>query len=165
MARADFRDCLKGLEEAKEWRRVSRGVSPEYVATVSIKKRLEGEARNVILSILCPTAGAPQAKWAIVVDGTSTCTTGTRSRGCCTRACSSIGAPLDPSAPLHRHTFKIGSDATVPLGVDRDRMPGWSFPAPTTSRGEPHALAGDGDRRVAIGRGGPGRVPGAGEAR
>ena len=32
-----------------------------------------------------------------------------------------VGAPLDPSAPIHRHTSKIGIDATVPLGADRAR--------------------------------------------
>jgi 2,5-furandicarboxylate decarboxylase 1 len=32
-----------------------------------------------------------------------------------------VGAPLDPSAPLYRHTSKIGIDATIPLGADRER--------------------------------------------
>ena len=31
------------------------------------------------------------------------------------------GAPLDPSAPVHRHTSKMGFDATVPLGASADR--------------------------------------------
>src|SRR6266511_5507782 len=43
-------------------------IGPYYVAIVAIKKRLAHEARNVILSVLGPTAGAPQAKYCIVVD-------------------------------------------------------------------------------------------------
>jgi hypothetical protein len=33
---------------------------------------------------------------------------------------SMVGAPLDPSAPIRRHTSKIGVDVTVPFGADRD---------------------------------------------
>jgi 3-polyprenyl-4-hydroxybenzoate decarboxylase len=32
-----------------------------------------------------------------------------------------IGAPLDPSAPIHRHSSKMGFDATMPLGEGRER--------------------------------------------
>jgi len=43
-------------------------IGPYYIAVVAIRKRLAYEARNVILSVLGPTAGAPQAKYCIVVD-------------------------------------------------------------------------------------------------
>jgi 2,5-furandicarboxylate decarboxylase 1 len=106
-------------------------IGPYYVIIVSIKKRLEGEARNVILSVLGPTAGAPQAKWAIVVDDDidvhnwdevlwALYTRVQPDRDVMVFP-AMVGAPLDPSAPVHRHTSKIGIDATVPLGADRGR--------------------------------------------
>src|SRR5205823_12492634 len=42
-------------------------IGPYYLAIVSIRKRLAYQARNVILSVLGPTSGAPQAKYCIVV--------------------------------------------------------------------------------------------------
>ncbi len=106
-------------------------IGPYYVIIVSIKKRLEGEARNVILSVLGPTAGAPQAKWVIVVDDDidvrnwdevlwALYTRVQPDRDVMIFP-AMVGAPLDPSAPIYRHTSKVGIDATVPLGADRSR--------------------------------------------
>ncbi len=106
-------------------------IGPYYMIIVSIKKRLEGEARNVILSVLGPTAGAPQAKWAIVVDDDIDVRnwdevlwalyTRVQPERDVMVFPTMVGAPLDPSAPIYRHTSKIGIDATIPLGADRER--------------------------------------------
>jgi 2,5-furandicarboxylate decarboxylase 1 len=106
-------------------------IGPYYMILVSIKKRLEGEARNVILSVLGATAGAPQAKWAIVVDEDIDVRnwdevvwalyTRVQPERDVMVFPAMVGAPLDPSAPMPRHTSKIGIDATIPLGADRDR--------------------------------------------
>jgi 2,5-furandicarboxylate decarboxylase 1 len=106
-------------------------IGPYYMIIVSIKKRLEGEARNVILSVLGPAAGAPQAKWVIVVDEDIDVRnwdevvwalyTRVQPERDVMIFPAMVGAPLDPSAPIHRHTSKIGVDATMPLGAGRDR--------------------------------------------
>ncbi len=106
-------------------------IGPYYMIIVSIKKRLEGEARNVILSVLGPTAGAPQAKWVIVVDEDIDVRkwdevvwalyTRVQPERDVMVFPTMVGAPLDPSAPIPRHTSKIGIDATIPLGADRER--------------------------------------------
>jgi UbiD family decarboxylase len=106
-------------------------IGPYYIAIVSIRKRLAGEARNVILSVLGPTAGAPQAKYCIVVDpDVDVRDINQVLWALYTRVQPDhdtlilppmVGAPLDPSAPVHRHTSKMGFDATVPLGESRDR--------------------------------------------
>jgi 2,5-furandicarboxylate decarboxylase 1 len=106
-------------------------IGPYYMIVVSIKKRLEGEARNVILSVLGATAGAPQAKWVIVVDEDidvrnwdevvwALYTRVQPDRDVMVFPVM-VGAPLDPSAPIPRHTSKIGIDATIPLGADREQ--------------------------------------------
>ncbi len=107
-------------------------VGPYYVVILSIKKRMEGEARNVILSVLGPIAGAPQAKWVIVVDDDIdvhnwdevlwALYTRVQPERDVMIFPAMVGAPLDPSAPLYRHTSKIGIDATIPLGADRERF-------------------------------------------
>jgi len=106
-------------------------IGPYYVIIISIKKRLEGEARNVILSVLGPTAGAPQAKWVIVVDDDIDVRnwdevlwalyTRVQPERDVMIFPTMVGAPLDPSAPIYRHTSKIGIDATIPQGADRER--------------------------------------------
>jgi len=106
-------------------------IGPYYIAIVSIRKRLEGEARNVILSVLGPTAGAPQAKYCIVVDPDIDVRDLTQVLWALyTRVQpdrdvmvfpAMVGAPLDPSAPIYRHTAKMGFDATMPLGEERER--------------------------------------------
>lgn len=106
-------------------------IGPYYIAIVSIRKRLAYEARNVILSVLGPTAGAPQAKYCIVVDPDvdvrdidqvlwALYTRVQPDRDALILP-AMVGAPLDPSAPVHRHTAKLGFDATVPLGEPRER--------------------------------------------
>jgi 2,5-furandicarboxylate decarboxylase 1 len=107
-------------------------IGPYYVIIISIKKRLEGEARNVILSVLGPTAGAPQAKWVIVVDDDIDVRNWDEVLWAMyTRVQPDhdvlifppmVGAPLDPSAPIYRHSSKIGIDATIPMGADRNRF-------------------------------------------
>jgi 2,5-furandicarboxylate decarboxylase 1 len=106
-------------------------IGPYYIAVVSIKKRLAHEARNVILSVLGPTAGAPQAKYCIVVDPDVDVRDLNQVLWALYTRCQPsqdallfpvmVGAPLDPSAPLHRHTSKMGFDATVPLDGSRER--------------------------------------------
>jgi UbiD family decarboxylase len=106
-------------------------IGPYYIAVVSIRKRLAYEARNVILSVLGPTAGAPQAKYCIVVDPDVNVRdleqvlwavyTRCQPSGDVMIFPAMVGAPLDPSAPVHRHSSKMGFDATVPLGESRER--------------------------------------------
>ena len=106
-------------------------IGPYYIAIVSIRKRLAYEARNVILSVLGPTAGAPQAKYCIVVDpDVDVRNIDQVLWALYTRVQPDqdalifppmVGAPLDPSAPVHRHTSKLGFDATIPLGESGDR--------------------------------------------
>jgi 2,5-furandicarboxylate decarboxylase 1 len=106
-------------------------IGPYYIAVVAIKKRLAYEARNVILSVLGPTAGAPQAKYCIVVDPDVNVRDLNQVLWAVYTRCqpsddvmifpAMVGAPLDPSAPVHRHSSKMGFDATVPLGESRDR--------------------------------------------
>jgi 2,5-furandicarboxylate decarboxylase 1 len=106
-------------------------IGPYYIAIVSIRKRLEGEARNVILSVLGPTAGAPQAKYCFVVDPDidvrnidqvlwALYTRVQPDRDAMVFP-PMVGAPLDPSAPTYRHTSKMGFDATMPIGDERKR--------------------------------------------
>jgi 2,5-furandicarboxylate decarboxylase 1 len=106
-------------------------IGPYYIAVVAIKKRLAYEARNVILSVLGPTAGAPQAKYCIVVDPDVNVRDLNQVLWAVYTRCqpsddvmifpAMVGAPLDPSAPVHRHASKMGFDATVPLGESRER--------------------------------------------
>ncbi|HEV8584005.1 MAG TPA: UbiD family decarboxylase [Methylomirabilota bacterium] len=106
-------------------------IGPYYIAVVAIKKRLAYEARNVILSVLGPTAGAPQAKYCIVVDPDVDVRNIDQVLWAIYTRCqpsddvmifpAMIGAPLDPSAPVHRHSSKMGFDCTVPLGESRER--------------------------------------------
>ena len=106
-------------------------IGPYYIAVVSIKKRLAYEARNVILSVLGPTAGAPQAKYCIVVDPDVNVRDLNQVLWALYTRCQPsadalifppmVGAPLDPSAPVHRHSSKMGFDATVPTGESRER--------------------------------------------
>jgi 2,5-furandicarboxylate decarboxylase 1 len=106
-------------------------IGPYYIAVVAIRKRLAYEARNVILSVLGPTAGAPQAKYCIVVDPDVNVRDLNQVLWAVYTRCQPsvdvtifppmVGAPLDPSAPVHRHSSKMGFDATVPLGESRER--------------------------------------------
>ena len=85
----------------------------------------------MILSVLGPTAGAPQAKYCIVVDPDVDVRDINQVLWAVYTRCqpsddamifpAMVGAPLDPSAPVHRHTSKMGFDATVPLGASAER--------------------------------------------
>ena len=100
-----------------------------YEAVVSIKKRMEGEPYNVIASVL---GGPAQAKYCIVVDeDINVFDWRDVEWALCTRVQPHrdvhifpvmLGAPLDPSAPIPRHTSKLGIDATIPLDADRARF-------------------------------------------
>jgi len=106
-------------------------IGPYYIAVVAITKHQTYEARNVILSVLGPTAGAPQAKYCIVVDQDVNVRDLDQVLWAVYTRCQPsadvqifppmVGAPLDPSAPVHRHSSKMGFDATVPLGESRER--------------------------------------------
>ena len=106
-------------------------IGPYYIAIVAIRKRLAYEVRNVILSVLGPTAGAPQAKYCIVVDPDVNVRDLNQVLWALYTRCQPdadamifppmVGAPLDPSAPVHRHSSKMGFDATVPLGGSTER--------------------------------------------
>lgn len=106
-------------------------VGPYYVAIVAIKKRMNGESRNVILSVLGPTAGAPQAKYCIVVDEDIDVRnwdqvlwamyTRVQPEKDILIFPTMVGSPLDPSAPEWRHSSKVGIDATCPVGGIHER--------------------------------------------
>lgn len=97
-----------------------------YEALVAIKKRQDGEPYNVMAAVL---AGASQAKYCMVVDeDVNIFDDRDLDWALCTRVQPHrdvhifpimVGAPLDPSAPIVRHTSKMGIDATIPLGEDR----------------------------------------------
>jgi 2,5-furandicarboxylate decarboxylase 1 len=103
-------------------------IGPYYMVVVAIKRRLAHEARNVILSVLGATAGAPMAKYCIVVDDDIDVRnieqvlwamyTRVQPERDMMIFPTMVGAPLDPSAPLWRHTSKVGIDATVPYDAE-----------------------------------------------
>ena len=118
-------------------------IGPYYIAIVAIKKRLAYEARNVILSVLGPTAGAPQAKYCIVVDPDvnvrdlnqvlwalyTRCQPRRRrddlpAHG--RRTARSVGARASPFVEdgLRRHGAPRRVDGALPTGVRARRRPG-----------------------------------------
>ncbi len=93
-----------------------------YQVVVAIKKRMDGEPYNVISTVL---GGAALVKSCVVVDEDvdifdpvqvqwALSTRVQPHRDIFTLPVM-VGAPLDPSAPIQRHTSKVGYDATVPL--------------------------------------------------
>lgn len=106
-----------------------------YEAFVAIDKRLEGDPRNVITSVL---GGRSQAKYCTVVDEDIDLTeerdinwainTRVQPDSDIITFPTMVGAPLDPSGPS-RQSEKMGIDATVPLDeewekFERVRVPG-----------------------------------------
>ena len=97
-----------------------------YGVAVSIRKRMDGEPYNIISAIL---GGAALVKSCIVVDEDVdvfdpvqvqwALSTRVQPDRDILKFPVMVGAPLDPSAPIPRHTSKIGYDATVPLKADR----------------------------------------------
>jgi 2,5-furandicarboxylate decarboxylase 1 len=97
-----------------------------FTVLVSIKKRHEGEAWNVISSVL---GGLYQTKYCYVFDDDIDIfnphdvewafqTRFQPHKGAHIFPVM-VGAPLDPSAPLPRHSSKMGFDCTIPLSSDR----------------------------------------------
>ncbi len=101
-------------------------IGPRHMVFISIRKRMEHEAANVIMSVLGPTAGAPQSKYCIVVDDDIDVNNIEEVLWAMyTRVQPDkdiyiypvmVGSTMDPSAPIPRHSSKVGIDATVPLG-------------------------------------------------
>lgn len=98
-----------------------------YEAFVSIDKRLEGDPRNVISSVL---GGRSQAKYCVVVDSDINLydevqvnwaiNTRVQPSRDVDKFETMTGAPLDPSGPS-RQSEKMGIDATIPLDDDREK--------------------------------------------
>ncbi|MEM4303193.1 MAG: UbiD family decarboxylase [Candidatus Caldarchaeum sp.] len=93
-----------------------------YTALISIKKRMEGEPYNVMAAVL---GSIYQTKYCYVFDDDiDVFNPDDVEWAFQTRFQPAkdlhlfplmVGAPLDPSAPLDRHTYKMGLDCTVPL--------------------------------------------------
>jgi 2,5-furandicarboxylate decarboxylase 1 len=106
---------------------ISLGKEGNYVfdAHVSIKKRMSGEARNVILAALSTVT--IKSVW-IYDDDIDVHNPRDRQFAWNTRFQPAIdtisighplvGSSLDPSCPVFRHTTKIGFDCTKPLGQE-----------------------------------------------
>ena len=100
-----------------------------YTAVVSIRKRTEGEPRNVIHAVL---GGSLYPKYCIVVDEDIdiydakdvewAIQTRVQPHQDVVILPPMIGAVLDPSAPKLWHTSKMGIDATIPLDVPREKF-------------------------------------------
>jgi len=93
-----------------------------YTALISIKKRMEGEPYNVMAAVL---GSIYQTKYCYVFDDDiDVFNPDDVEWAFQTRFQPAedlhvfrfmVGAPLDPSAPLDRHTSKLGFDCTIPL--------------------------------------------------
>jgi 2,5-furandicarboxylate decarboxylase 1 len=120
--------------------RVSKQACPEIAAVnvtgnsyftclVSIKKRHEGEPWNVISAVL---GGIYQTKYCYVFDDDIDLFEPTNVQWAVETRMQPhkdahifpvmVGAPLDPSAPIPRHTSKMGFDCTIPLNADRKKF-------------------------------------------
>lgn len=120
--------------------RMARQASPEvravnvtgnsyYTVLISIKKRHEGEAWNVISSVL---GGIYQTKYCYVFDEDINVFDQSDVQWAFETRMQPhknahifpvmVGAPLDPSAPIPRHTSKMGFDCTIPLNADRSKF-------------------------------------------
>jgi UbiD family decarboxylase len=110
--------------------RLTPGGTSRHHAIVSIKKRHPLEARNVILSLLAANIGI---KHVVVVDHDIDIYDGLQvewavnTRLQADRDLIIIPAlyspTLDPSAPAHRSSSKMGLDATAPLGKLEEYSP------------------------------------------
>lgn len=100
-----------------------------YTVLISIKKRHEGEAWNVISTVL---GGIYQTKYCYVFDDDINVfdqndvqwafETRMQPHKNAHTFPVMVGAPLDPSAPIPRHTSKMGFDCTIPLNADRSKF-------------------------------------------
>ncbi|MBI4320318.1 MAG: UbiD family decarboxylase [Chloroflexi bacterium] len=101
----------------------------DYDAVVSIRKRLDKEPLNVMMSVL---ASSLDAKYCTVVDedidiyDDRDILWAWETRVQPDRDVHiyplTVGVPLDPSSPLRRHSSKMGIDATIPLSEDRAKF-------------------------------------------
>ncbi|MGI0090879.1 MAG: UbiD family decarboxylase [Nitrososphaerales archaeon] len=113
----------------------SVNMSGIFAALVSIKKRHEGEPYNIISTVF----GLLRAKFCYVFDEDVNIydprdvewafQTRMQPHKNLHVFPVMVGAPLDPSAPIKRHTSKLGFDCTIPLSADRGafekvRVPG-----------------------------------------
>ena len=97
-----------------------------YTILISIKKRHEGEPWNVISAVL---GGVYPTKYCYVFDDDIdvydpndvqwAIETRMQPHSDVHIFPVMVGAPLDPSAPMQRHSSKMGLDCTIPLGADR----------------------------------------------
>ncbi len=137
-----------------------------FLVAVSIRKRMTHEARNVIHTVLGPTAGTPQPKYCVVVDEDVdvhslqdvlwAVMTRVQPERDVVVLPTMVGAPLDPSAPEYRHSSKMGIDATKPTDAPPDRfirvvVPGadqvsWDEPAEPAAPGAGRKESRDGGR-------------------
>ncbi|MEM4382261.1 MAG: UbiD family decarboxylase [Candidatus Caldarchaeum sp.] len=93
-----------------------------YTALISIRKRMEGETYNVMAAVL---GGIYQTKYCYVFDDDiDVFNPDDVEWAFQTRFQPAkdlhifplmVGAPLDPSAPIDRHTSKMGLDCTIPI--------------------------------------------------
>ena len=100
-----------------------------YTALVSIRKRHEGEPWNVISAVL---GGLYPTKYCYVFDEDIDIFNPHDAEWAFQTRLQPhknvhifpvmVGAPLDPSAPLSRHTSKMGFDCTIPLSDDRTKF-------------------------------------------
>ncbi|MBI4322012.1 MAG: UbiD family decarboxylase [Chloroflexi bacterium] len=130
---------MSGVQRAIEVYRAARMACPEIVdvrmrgnhvfdAVVSIRKRLDGEARNVIVSVL----GATHSKYCTVVDEDIdiyndrdiiwAMETRVQPDKDVYIYPPMVGGPLDPSSPQRPHSSKMGIDATLPLDAEKAKF-------------------------------------------
>ena len=100
-----------------------------YTVLISIKKRHEGEAWNIISAVL---GSLYPTKYCYVFDddidifNPQDVEWGFQTRMQPDKDAhvfpTMVGAPLNPKAPINRHSSKMGFDCTIPLGVDRSKF-------------------------------------------
>lgn len=100
-----------------------------YTALLSIRKRHEGEPWNVISAVL---GGIYQTKYCYVFDDDIDLFDSASVQWAVETRMQPhkdahifpvmVGAPLDPSAPMPRHSSKMGFNCTIPLGADRKKF-------------------------------------------
>lgn len=100
-----------------------------YTVLISIKKRHDGEAWNIILAVL---GSLYPTKYCYVFDddidifNPQDVEWGFQTRMQPDKDAhifpTMVGAPLNPKAPFHRHSSKMGFDCTIPLGADRSKF-------------------------------------------
>jgi len=126
MLEAIYRMAKQACPEVRE---VNVTGNSYFTALISIKKRHEGEAWNVISTVL---GGIYQTKYCYVFDEDINIFEPSDVQWAVETRLQPhkdvhifpvmVGAPLDPSAPLTRHTSKMGYNCTIPMGADRNKF-------------------------------------------